>query len=542
MLVALTLFVSCSERPSERRAGAPDVEANVSVPAPAQASFVAEGWPSKTLPEQAKALQDGVLSSEDLTQDYLDRIEALNRQGPNLRAVLTVNPTALDAARAADAKQQAGEPLGALHGVPILIKDNIETKDEMPTTAGALALKDNITGRDSPLVAGLREAGAIILGKTNLSEWANFRSTDSMSGWSALGGQVRNPHMLDRNPCGSSSGSGAAMAASLAAGTVGTETNGSIICPSNINGIVGFKPTVGLVPQNYIIPISSSQDTAGPMTKTVTGAAMMMNAMASETDDVDYVAGLNAQSLNGVKVGVLRFSLNENGNINRLFERALADMKALGAILIDVDEHDPQVENFRGKAFDLLKFEFKSTLNEYLADPALKNPVKNLDELIAFNKDHADTELALFNQDIFEQSASYGDLSSEAYKIAAQDVQRATRENGIDKIMAENDVQVLVSPSGVIASPIDAINGDVWPPWAGAGSMAAQAGYPHATVPMGMVHGLPVGVSFIGGKDEDAAVLSYAFAYEQATNHRQDPQYLPNAFARPEIASSVAPQ
>ena len=242
-------------------------------------SYAAEGWTAKSLPELAEALKAGEISAEELTQAYLDRIEQVDRSGPTLQAVLTLNPDALDAARALDAKRAAGEPLGALHGLPILIKDNIETADAMPTTAGALALKDNITGRDSPLIAGLRAEGAIILGKTNLSQWANFRSNSSMSGWSALGGQVRNPHMLDRNPCGSSSGSGAAAAASLAAGTVGTETNGSISCPSTVNGVVGFKPTVGLVSQDYIIPISSSQDTAGPMTKSVRGAAMMLSAM-----------------------------------------------------------------------------------------------------------------------------------------------------------------------------------------------------------------------------------------------------------------------
>ncbi|CAN0571124.1 unnamed protein product, partial [Laminaria digitata] len=250
-------------------------------------NYAAEGWTVKSLPELAEALQTGEVSAEALTQAYLDRIELVDRSGPTLQAVLTLNPDALEAARALDAKRDAGEPLGALHGLPILLKDNIETADNMPTTAGALALKDNVTDRDSPLVAGLRAEGAIILGKTNLSQWANFRSNSSMSGWSALGGQVRNPHMLDRNPCGSSSGSGAAAAASLAAGTVGTETNGSIICPSNVNGVVGFKPTVGLVSQDFIIPISSSQDTAGPMTKTVMGAAMMLNAMSTGAAKTD---------------------------------------------------------------------------------------------------------------------------------------------------------------------------------------------------------------------------------------------------------------
>lgn len=248
---------------------------------------------AKSLPEIAEALNKGDITSEALVQLYLDRIDAVDKNGPTLQAILTINPDVLAEAKKLDEMKAAGKIKGVLHGVPILLKDNIETKDNMPTTAGALALKGNITGRDSPLVAGLRSQGALILGKTNLSQWANFRSEGSMSGWSALGGQVRNPHMLDRNPCGSSSGSGAAMAASLAAGTVGTETNGSVTCPSNANGIVGFKPTVGIVPQLHIIPISASQDTAGPMTKTVMGAAMMMNAMAAETPKIDYTLGQN---------------------------------------------------------------------------------------------------------------------------------------------------------------------------------------------------------------------------------------------------------
>ncbi|MEL6258309.1 MAG: amidase family protein, partial [Pseudomonadota bacterium] len=293
--------------------------------AEAPASFEPQGWTANDLPELADALSSGEVSSEDLVRAYLDRIEALNLNGPRLQAVLSINPNALDDARALDAKRAAGEIVGPLHGVPILLKDNIESADPIATTAGALALKDNVTGRDSPLVAGLREAGAVILGKTNLSQWANFRSNDSISGWSALGGQVRNPHILDRSPCGSSSGSGAAMAASLAAGTVGTETNGSIICPSNVNGVVGFKPTVGLVSQDYIVPISSSQDTAGPMTKTVKGAAMMLSAMATGEGATDFASALDANSLNGARLGIMDFTVGGNADIKEAFDRAVAD-------------------------------------------------------------------------------------------------------------------------------------------------------------------------------------------------------------------------
>ena len=313
---AMVPLIACSPQPVDTSAA--PMEHTTQKP-----NYVPQGWIAKTLPEIAVGVKAGEVTSEELVQAYIDRINRVDRGGPTLQSVLSLNPNALTDARAADAKRAAGETLGLLHGVPILLKDNIETKDPLATTAGALALKDNITGRDSPLVAGLRDAGAIILGKANLSQWANFRSNDSMSGWTALGGQVRNPHMLDRNPCGSSSGSGAGAASSMAAGAVGTETNGSVICPSNANGVVGFKPTVGLVSQQYIVPISSTQDTAGPMTKSVMGAAMMMNAMATGSAKKDYVAALDQDILRGKRVGVLRYSTGSNKDINVLFEESL---------------------------------------------------------------------------------------------------------------------------------------------------------------------------------------------------------------------------
>ncbi|MEO0320775.1 MAG: amidase family protein, partial [Pseudomonadota bacterium] len=323
------------------------------------------------MPTLAAKLRGGDITSEALVSAYLARINAIDRAGPQLQSVLTVNPDALRDARALDALLADGTVKGPLHGVPILLKDNIESADAMATTAGAMVLKENVTGRDSPLVAGLRASGAVILGKTNLSQWANFRSNGSISGWSALGGQVRNPHMLDRSPCGSSSGSGAAMAASLAAGTVGTETNGSIICPSNVNGIVGFKPTVGLVSQQYIVPISSSQDTAGPMTKTVRGAAMMLSAMAQDgADTLDYSAGLDAGALDGVRVGVLRFSVGDNADIAATFDKALEVLKAAGATLVEIEEFSLDTEDFWTKSRNVLYHEFKATLNDYLAQAA----------------------------------------------------------------------------------------------------------------------------------------------------------------------------
>lgn len=505
------------------------------------ASYAATGWAARTLPEIQEALQNGDVSAEALVEVYLERIRAVDQSGPTLQSVLTVNPNALDEARALDAKRAAGETLGPLHGVPILIKDNIETSDAMATTAGALALKDNVTGRDSPLAAGLREAGAIILGKTNLSQWANFRSNDSMSGWSALGGQVRNPHMLDRNPCGSSSGSGAAMAASLAAGAVGTETNGSIICPSTINGIVGFKPTVGLVSQQYIIPISFSQDTAGPMTKTVRGAAMMLMAMADGAEATDYVAALDENALRGARVGVLRFAEGSSLDIKARFNEALEAMEVAGAELIEIEEFAGRDAGFSEKSRAVLDYEFKASLDEYLADTPIDGQPRSLEELIAFNEDNASVELALFDQSIFVEAQARGGLDDPEYIEARDTVQRITGAEGIDKLLEDYDVDILVSPSGPIAPRIDPVNGDTWPAWAGAGWMAAIAGYPHATVPAGTAHGLPVGVSFIGAADADAEVLSFAYAYEQRTNLRTEPQYLKRAEERPEIAAAMKP-
>lgn len=505
----------------------------------AETNLQPDGWIAKSLPEIADGLQAGQVRSVDLVLAYQTRIEQIDQNGPTLQSVLALNPTALDDARDSDERRMLGKGWGPLDGVPVLLKDNIESLDPVATTAGALALKDNITGRDSPLVAGLRAQGAIILGKTNLSQWANFRSNESLSGWSALGGQVRNPHMLDRNPCGSSSGSGAAAAASLAAGAVGTETNGSIICPSNVNGVVGFKPTVGVVPQQYIIPISHSQDTAGPMTKTVKGAAMMLTAMAGMDASIDYAAGLDTASLSGKRVGVMRFAQGSNVDIHARFDVALAVLEAQGAELVEIDTFDPDAENFWGDALSVLEYEFRHTLNAYLSDTPDSVATRSLAELIAFNEANADIELALFDQDLLESSEAKGPLTDEAYLNALAAVQSATREKGIDKLLAEHSVDMLVSPSGPVSPRVDPINGDTWPSWAGAGYLAAIAGYPHITVPMGDVHGVPVGFSIMGAKDADAEILSWGYAYEQASQMRVEPQYLANAEARSEIAAAM---
>jgi amidase len=518
--------------PSDFNAESPQVEQ--SEPADLQPSALLAG----SLPEISAALQSGEISAEALVAHYLERIEAIDRSGPTLQSVLTLNPDAMAQARALDAKREPGETLGPLHGVPILLKDNIETKDNMATTAGALALKDNITERDSPLVAGLRSQGAIILGKTNLSQWANFRSNDSMSGWSALGGQVRNPHMLDRNPCGSSSGSGAAVAASLSAGAVGTETNGSIICPSTVNGVVGFKPTVGLVAQDLIIPISSTQDTAGPMTKTVRGAAMMLNAMATGEAKTDYVAGLSPDSLDGKRIGVLRFAEGSNADVIAAFNVALSDMEQAGATLVEIEEFD-RPDEFNAASYTVLKVEFKATLNDYFANAAPAVTTRSLADLIAFNEAHADVEMALFDQSIFEESQAAVSLDDPKYIEALELVLLKTRDNGINALMADHNLDVMVSPSGPVPGRIDPINGDVWPSWAGAGWMAAIGGTPHLSVPMGNVHGMPVGLSFIGAAGQDADMLNYGYAYEQRTHHLVTPQYLNSAEDRPEIAGPM---
>ncbi len=505
------------------------------------ATYQAKGLIAQSLPEIVDALNSGEINSEQLVTLYLERIETIDKHGPRLQSVLNVNPDALTLAKELDAMRAKGEIKGPLHGVPILLKDNIESLDNMPTTAGALALKDNMTRRDSPLVAGLRAQGAIILGKTNLSQWANFRSEGSMSGWSALGGQVRNLHMLDRNPCGSSSGSGAATAASFAAASVGTETNGSIICPSNANGIVGFKPTVGIIPQQHIIPISESQDTAGPMTKSVKGSAMLMNAMATTTPDIDYTSGLTLDALNGVRVGVLNFAKGSSTQITQRFDTALEDLVTAGATLVNIDERPNAPEGLGKMSYDLLKFEFKDGLNHYLSSTSEKQvPVRSLQELIDFNRANAPIELALFDQSIFVASQSMDSLDSKVYKSAVATVQKATGKDGIDKLLKQYNVDVLIAPSGPVVPRIDPINGDVWPnSWPGFGSYAAQAGYPHVTVPMGEINALSVGLSFIGTEYTDAKILAFAYAYEQQSQRRIEPQYLNSAEDVPAIADAM---
>jgi amidase len=454
----------------------------------------------------------------------LDRIARID---PELHAVIAVDPTAIDQARAVD----SGSLRGPLAGQPVLIKDNIESAGALPTTAGSLALAANVTNRDAPLVERLRSAGAVILGKTNLSEWANIRSNHSISGWSAIGGQTRNPYALDRNPCGSSSGSGAAVAAGLVRFAIGTETDGSVTCPASINGIVGLKPTVGLASRTHIVPISHSQDTAGPMTDNVRDAAELLTAIAgsdaadpatrdADKHKTDYAAQLDAGSLKGKRIGVMRFASTEQ--LNPAFETALAILRQQGAILVDIKKFD---DSAIGKnEFQVLLTELKADMAEYLKGSPAPIAVRSLADLIAFDKDHAQQEMGLFGQDVFEQAEKTKGLGDPAYKKARRVSFMASGPNGIDRMLNQYHVVALVGPTAGPAWKIDAVNGDQFS-GGGAGSLAAVAGYPHLTVPMALVKGLPVGLSFMGPKWSEALLLSLGYAYEQARGPFPSPKF-----------------
>ena len=457
----------------------------------------------------------GLVTPRGQATAYLERIYAIDDHGPQLNTVLATNP---DALRQAEAVAGFAGPLA---GKAILVKDNIETRDPLPTTAGSLALKDNVTGRDAPIVARLRAAGVVILGKANLSEWANIRSSASSSGWSALGGQTTNPHAIDRNPCGSSSGSGAAVAAGLAWAAIGTETDGSITCPASVNGIVGFKPTVGLLSRTHIVPISHSQDTPGPMTTSVRDAALLLTAMAgsdpadaatAEADrrKTDYTAGLDAASLAGKRIGVLRKSAGEHSGVNRLFDHALADLHNAGAVLVELDYEEPR-EMGRAELAVLL-YELREDLGAYLRGLPGNPPVRSLADVIAFNRAHAETELRWFGQDLFEAAEKASDRK--AYEKARAESLRLAGAEGIDKLLRADKLDFLVAPTAGPAWPIDLVTGDHFL-GIGAGSPAAIAGYPHLSVPMGAVEGLPVGLSFMGGKWDDRSVLEAGAAYER---------------------------
>ncbi len=489
----------------------------------------------------AAAAQPLPISAEANVRGALARIARID---PQLNSVIAIDPTAIDQARAFDAGRRS---VGAVAGQPVLIKDNIEAAGPLPTTAGSLALANNVTGRDAPLVARLRAAGAVILGKASLSEWANIRSNRSISGWSALGGQVRNPWALDRNPCGSSSGSAAAVAGGLVRLAIGTETDGSITCPASINGIVGLKPTVGLVSRTYIVPISSSQDTAGPMAASVREAADLLSAIAGSdpTDPStrnadkhkrDYAASLNADAPRGKRIGVMRFA--SGFGTDAAFETALAMLRKQGAILVEIRKFD---DSAIGKnELTVLLTEFKPGLAKYLRNSPARIAVRTLADLITFNQARQREELPLFGQDLFEQAEKTKGLSDPAYKKARDISFRAAGPNGIDRLLRVYNVSALVGPTMPPAWKIDAVNGDQIS-GGGAGSLAAVAGYPHLTVPMGLVKGLPVGLSFIGSKWSEPLLLSLGYAYEQARGPFPAPKFYPSIEGSPEIAPALQP-
>jgi len=487
-----------------------------------------------TIADLQAGMTEGRWSAGSITRAYLDRIEATNLAGPELRAVIEINPDAGSIAEALDAERRSGQIRGPLHGIPILLKDNIATADRTATAAGSLALVDARARRDAGVAARLREAGAVLLGKANLSEWANFRSERSSSGWSGRGGQTRNPYILDRNPCGSSSGSGVATSANLCAAAIGTETNGSVVCPSSANGIVGIKPSLGIVSRSGIIPIAHSQDTAGPMARTVTDAAILLTAIAGVdardpiTGDEavprpgDYTQFLDAAALDGARIGVARNFFDFHEKVDALMEDALEAMRAGGAEVVDDLELD--LAETRGKSYEVLLYEFKTDLEAYLADPDSGSRHTSLAELIEFNEANRDTELTWFEQEIFIKAEAKGGLDSPEYIEALELCQRVTRE-GIDTLASEHRLDAIVAPTGGPAWPTDLVNGDHF--GGGSSSAAAIAGYPNITVPAGRVLGLPVGLSVFGPAFTEPRLLALAFAFEQATGHRKAPRFLP---------------
>lgn len=533
---ALIVAVACSDPQAPAEQDAEPINPRSSLaPAPDPA----------TLP---RALKDGETTPRAAVATYLRRIELLDRSGPTLRSVLAINPGAVSAAQSLEIALADGAEAGALYGLPILIKDNIETQD-LPTTAGSKALLANDSGRDAPAVAALRAAGAVILGKTNLSEWANFRGDNSVSGWSAVGGLVKNPHDLSRNACGSSSGSGAAVAAGLAWAALGTETNGSVTCPAAINGIVGLKPTVGLISRTHVVPISFSQDTIGPMTTSVRDAAMLLTVMAgtdpadpatAEADGrrTDYVAALEDASLRGVRLGVLRWAQSGDSRERSVFDAALKRAEEAGAILVDIDEWGG--ERFGGDPFIVLKAEFKDTINAYLADTAPGVTTRTLADVIAFNEAD-DEELVLFGQEVLTASQEMEGTAGEDYLEAIANVRQKSREGGIDRLLSQNEVDVLVAPSYGPAFLTDLVRGDIIASNAGAGWLAAYAGYPHLTLPMGHVGDLPLGLSVIGTRWDDATVLRVGQSFEDVLPPRLNPSFRTSAAELPNVKELITP-
>ena len=478
--------------------------------------------------------REGTFTIEQVVQAYLQRIEAIDRSGPALNAVISINPEALSIARELDRELARGQLRGPLHGIPVLLKDNIDTRDMMPNTAGSRALANSLPVQDSFVAQRLREAGAVILGKTNLSEWANFRGELSSSGWSGLGGQTLNPYVLDRNPCGSSSGSGVAVSANLCMVAIGTETNGSIICPSHANGIVGVKPTVGLISRSGIIPIAHSLDIAGPMTRSVRDAAIALGVMTGvdPADEKslesqgryhkDYTIFLNPDGLKGKRIGLFTAPLGRNFKVDALMREAVELMESQGAEIVEIGQIS--AANTGSHAFQVMLYEYRDGLNRYFASLGADAPISNLEELIEFNR-WDEPSLRYFNQAYLEMALEKGGLDSPAYLDALDGMHRGAREEGIDRVMDEHQLDAIVAPSGSPAWKTDWVNGDSFQ--LGSSSPAAHAGYPNITVPMGFVDELPVGMSIFGRAWSEPVLLELAYAFEQATMHRRPPAFIP---------------
>jgi amidase len=478
-------------------------------------------------------MKSGELTSRAICEQYLARIDDIDNAGPVLNSVIELNPDALAIADERDNERREGKVRGPLHGIPILVKDNIDTGDKMMTTAGALAMEGNIASKDAFIIAQLRKAGAVILGKTNLSEWANFRDERSTSGWSSRGGQTKNPYVLDRNPCGSSSGSGTAVAANLCAAAIGTETNGSIACPSSINGIVGLKPTVGLLSRSGIIPIAHTQDTAGPMTRTVADAAILLSVLTGIDDDdtvtreseghilADYTVALDAGALEGKRIGFDRSVFGKHEGVDALLTAALDVLRSRGASIVEID--------FRSKLRDMgpapltvLQYQFKAGLLKYLSTAGTN--MKTLDDIIAFNKANEERAMPYFKQSILESSAKKGGLDDKEYRDALDKVLKTTRGT-LDRFLNGEKLDALCGPTNGPSWCTDHVNGDFFTGY-GSYSAAAMAGYPHITVPIGLVAGLPIGLSFLGGPYQEASLIGLAFAYEQASRKRAVPTFI----------------
>ncbi len=496
--------------------------------------------PEWTITDLNEKMESGELTSRQVTELYLQRIAAVDKSGPYINSVIELNPDALEIADGLDKERKAGKLRGALHGIPILIKDNIDTHDRMQTTAGSLALEGNIAAKDAFIVKQLRKAGAVILGKTNLSEWANFRGKRSVSGWSSRGGLTRNPYALDRSTSGSSSGSGAAVAANLCVAAIGTETDGSIISPAQTNGIVGIKPTLGLASRSGIIPIAHSQDTPGPMARTVADAAILLGVLTGvdERDSAtklskkralsNYAKYLDLDGLQGARIGVARNMAGANPRILKIFELCLEVMKQLGAVIVDPADV-PNFDKFGATEVEVLHYEFKTDLNKYLKTLDEQARVHSMADVIKFNEENSDKVMPYFGQEHMLAAQEKASLSAKRYKDAQAKNLRLTRKSGIDATMRKHKLDAIVVPSGGPAWMIDLANGDAINWDMESTSPAAVAGYPHITVPAGYVFGLPVGISFFAKAWQEADLIKYAYAFEQATQYRRQPRYLPTA-------------